>query len=97
MFQGRYTWRQGDTVAPPTVPWTLDTPVGGSTSTGAELLGQGDPPFPRRPRRRDAQPPADVFGSGFFNARERITLTGYPIHAAAFASPDGDGARNSGV
>lgn len=43
---------EGDTVAPPTVPRTLDTPVGGSTSTGAELPGQDDPS-----RRRDARSP----------------------------------------
>lgn len=30
-------------VAPPTVSYTLDTPVGGSTSTGAELPGWGYP------------------------------------------------------
>jgi len=41
-----------DTVAPPTVSRTLDTPVGGPTSTGAELPGWGDPAG-----RRDATHP----------------------------------------
>ena len=48
-----YLTLKGTSVAPPTVPRTLNTPVGGSTSTGAELPGQDDPS-----RRRDARSPA---------------------------------------
>lgn len=81
------TWRQGDTVAPPTVLRTLDTPVGGSTSTGAELPGQGDPSG-----RRDASPVV-LLTSRVTHTPKTTTrhhaATGRPVRAAAFTLPVG--------